>query len=107
MVIQYNLLEGEEEIVNTLSKAAFIELIAKKNGITKAEATRVINYFTAGIEKVVSAGNKLSLKGFGSFYIASNKARQGRNPRTGEAIKISAYKTPKFKAGAALKKACN
>ena len=56
---------------------------------------------------MVESGDKLTLVGFGSFYIAENKAKEGRNPRTGEVIKIAASKTPKFKAGSDLKKLCN
>lgn len=93
--------------MNNLNKADFINLIADKSNITKAEASRSIEYFTKGIEEVVAKGDKLTLVGFGSFYIAENKAREGRNPQTGKAIKIAASKTPKFKAGSDLKKLCN
>jgi len=93
--------------VKNLNKGDFIDLIAAKSNIAKVEAAKAIEYFTKGIEAVVEQGDKLSLVGFGSFYIAENKARDGRNPRTGEVIKIAASKTPKFKAGSDLKKLCN
>jgi DNA-binding protein HU-beta len=93
--------------MNNLNKNDFINLIASKCNITKADASRAIEYFTQGIEAVVEAGDKVTLVSFGSFYIAENKAREGRNPRTGASLKIAASKTPKFKAGSDLKKACN
>jgi DNA-binding protein HU-beta len=93
--------------VKNLNKNDFINLIAEKCDISKAEASKAIEYFTKGIETVVESGDKVTLVGFGSFYIAENKAKEGRNPRTGEVIKIAASKTPKFKAGSDLKKLCN
>lgn len=99
--------ENKTSKVSNLNKNDFINIIAEKSNIAKAEAARVIDYFTQGIEALVESGNKLTLVGFGSFYIAENKARDGRNPKTGETIKIAASKTPKFKAGADLKKLCN
>jgi DNA-binding protein HU-beta len=92
---------------NNLNKNDFINIIAEKSNIAKAEAARAIDYFTKGIEEVVAKGEKLTLVGFGSFYIAENKARDGRNPATGKPMKIAASKTPKFKAGSDLKKLCN
>lgn len=92
---------------NNLNKNDFINLIAEKCETSKLEAERIINCFTKGIEEVIAQGDKLTLVGFGSFYIAENKAREGRNPRTGELLKIDASKTPKFKAGLDLKKLCN
>lgn len=97
----------EEKDTSNLNKHDFINLIAKKCETSKVEAERIINYFTKGIEEVIAQGNKLTLVGFGSFYIAETASRDGRNPRTGEIIKIAASKTPKFKAGSDLKKLCN
>ena len=93
--------------VKNLNKNDFINLISEKCNIAKADASKAIEYFTKGIEEVVAKGDKLTLVGFGSFYIAENKAREGRNPKTGEPLKIAASKTPKFKAGSDLKKRCN
>ena len=93
--------------INNLNKNDFINLIAEKCNIAKVEALKAIDYFTIGIEEVVAKGDKLTLVGFGSFYITENKAREGRNPSTGKPIKIAASKTPKFKAGSDLKKLCN
>jgi len=93
--------------VKNLNKNDFINLIAEKCDIAKADASKAIEYVTKGIEEVIESGDKLTLVGFGSFYIAENKEKEGRNPRTGEKIKIAASKTPKFKAGSDLKKLCN
>jgi DNA-binding protein HU-beta len=99
--------ENKTSKVSNLNKNDFINIIAEKSNITKAEAARIIDYFTKGIEEVIATGKKLTIIGFGSFYIAENKAKEGRNPKTGETIKIAASKTPKFKAGVDLKKLCN
>ena len=97
----------KENKVSNLNKNDFINIIAEKSNIAKTEAARVIDYFTQGIEEVITKGKKLTIIGFGSFYVAENKAKEGRNPRTGETIKIAASKTPKFKAGTDLRKLCN
>ena len=108
-MINFNLGEymSKTKKINNLNKNDFINIIAEKSNIAKAEAERAIDYFTKGIEEVVKKDEKLTLVGFGSFYVADNKARDGRNPGTGETIKIAASKTPKFKAGSGLKKLCN
>ncbi len=93
--------------INHLGKNDFINIIAKSSNITNAEASKAIEYFTKAIEEVIARGDKLTLLGFGSFYIADNQERVGRNPRTGEHLKIAASRTPKFKAGSDLKKLCN
>ncbi|MGB4191770.1 MAG: HU family DNA-binding protein [Rickettsiales bacterium] len=98
---------SKDNNTKNLNKSDFINLIAEKCNIAKAEAERSIGYFMQGIEEVIAQGNKLTLVGFGSFYILENKARDGHNPKTREVIKIAASKTPKFKAGSDLKKLCN
>ena len=98
---------GTTSKVNNLSKNDFINIIAEKSNIAKAEASRSLDAFIDGIKEVITRGDKLTLIGFGSFYIAENKAKEGRNPRTGEKLMIAASKTPKFKAGSNLKKLCN
>ena len=61
--------------------------------------------FVDGVKKALKKGDKVTLIGFGTFSVTQRKARKGRNPQTGEEIKIAARKAPKFKAGMALKKA--
>ncbi len=90
-----------------MSKAAFIELVAKKGDLSKADAKRQIELVFGAIEAGLKAakGEDYAIGGFGSFKVSKRAARKGRNPRTGEAIKIKASKTLRFKPAAALKKA--
>ncbi|MEW5807599.1 MAG: HU family DNA-binding protein [Acidobacteriota bacterium] len=88
-----------------MNKAELIEKIAKDSKITKAQASRAIDSFIDGITKSLKKGEKTSLVGFGTYSISKRKARTGRNPQTGEPIKIPAKKVPKFTPGKALKDA--
>lgn len=90
-----------------MNKGNFVSYIADKNNCTKAEAERVVDMFTSSVIGALGAGNEVSLVGFGNFSVSDVAARPGRNPRTGEAIQIKAYKQPKFKVGQKLKDACN
>lgn len=88
-----------------MTKAELVERIAKDADVSKASAERALNSFIGAITKSLKKGNKVTLVGFGTFSVSKRKARKGRNPRTGEPIKIEARKTPKFSAGKALKDA--
>jgi DNA-binding protein HU-beta len=88
-----------------MTKAELIVSIAKETKISKASAEKVINAFTNSVTKALKKGDKLTLTGFGTFSVAKRRARAGRNPRTGKAIKIPAMKVAKFKAGNLLKSA--
>jgi DNA-binding protein HU-beta len=93
-----------------MSKAAFIELVAgldKKDVLSKADAKRQVERVLGAIEAGLKAGKDkgYTIGGFGTFKVGKRAARKGRNPRTGEAIKIKASKTLRFKPAAALKKA--
>lgn len=93
-----------------MSKAAFIELVAgldKKDVLSKADAKRQIDRVFGAIEAGLKAGKDKGyvIGGFGTFKITKRGARKGRNPRTGEAIKIKASKALRFKPAASLKKA--
>ena len=90
-----------------MNKGDFVAYIATKHNCTKAEAERVIDMFTSSVIGALGKGEVVSLVGFGNFSVSAVKARAGRNPRTGEAIQIKAYKQPKFKVGQKLKDACN
>lgn len=90
-----------------MNKGNFVAYIADKHGCTKAEAERVIDMFTSSVIGALGKGEEVSLVGFGNFSVSQVAARAGRNPRTGEPIKIAAYKQPKFKVGQKLKDACN
>jgi DNA-binding protein HU-beta len=88
-----------------LTKAELIEKMAKDADISKAAAGTALNSMIDHIGKSVKKGQKVTLVGFGTFSLSKRKARMGRNPRTGEAIKIKASKSPKFTPGKAFKEA--
>ncbi len=95
-----------------MNKAELVEAIVKKTGLTKKDAEKGLNAFTeVVIEELASkkkgAEHKVQLVGFGTFEVSKRSARKGRNPSTGEEIKIKASKSPKFKPGKALKDAVN
>jgi len=84
------------------------ELIAKMSttaGITKVAAGSALSAFTNAVTTSLRKGRKVSLVNFGTFQVAKRKARAGRNPRTGEVLRIPAMRVPKFSAGKALKSA--
>ncbi|MGC9512779.1 MAG: HU family DNA-binding protein [Fidelibacterota bacterium] len=89
----------------SLSKADLVSKIAADAGITKDQAGKALNSFLGAVEDALKVGDKLTLVGFGTFYVAERSARTGVNPATGEKIQIAASKAPKFKAGKALKEA--
>jgi DNA-binding protein HU-beta len=86
-----------------MTKAELIEKMAVGAGISKATAGKALDTVIEAVAKTLKKGGKLTLVGFGTFSVSKRKARKGRNPQTGEAIKIPAGKLPKFKAGKALK----
>ena len=90
-----------------LNKAELIAAIADDAEISKAKAEFALNSAIETIIKAVTKGDSVQLIGFGTFEVKARAARTGRNPQTGEAIKIPASKNPVFKAGKALKDAVN
>ncbi|MCK9539498.1 HU family DNA-binding protein [Dokdonella sp.] len=88
-----------------MNKGEFIGAIADASGLTKADAERAVEGMFSVVKKTLKAGDSISLVGFGTFMVRKRAARTGRNPRTGETIKIKASKVPSFKAGKALKDA--
>ena len=86
-----------------MTKAEIIEKMVKDANISKMAAERALNSFIDSIKKTLKKGNKVTLVGFGTCSVSKRAARNGRNPRTGETIKIPARKTPKFTAGKAFK----
>ena len=84
-----------------------IEQIAQAAEVSKSAAERAVDALVTAIKTSLKKGDMVTLVGFGTFYVGTRKARQGRNPRTGEALKIAAAKVPKFRAGKALKDAIN
>ena len=90
-----------------MNKAELIEVIAKDAKLSKAAAQTALDATIAAVVKAVTKGDSVSLVGFGSFSSGKRAARTGRNPQTGETIKIPAAKTVKFSAGKAFKDAVN
>ena len=88
-----------------MTKADLIDAMASGADISKAAAGKALESLTTTIGKSLKKGDKVTLVGFGTFAVTKRKARKGRNPRTGETIKIAASKTPKFSAGKAFKAA--
>jgi DNA-binding protein HU-beta len=86
-----------------MTKAELVAEIAKKSELSKADTERAINAFVDVAKKTLKKEGRLALAGFGTFVVSKRKARKGRNPRTGETIKIKAGKVVRFKAGKALK----
>lgn len=76
-----------------------IDKIAKDAGVTKTQANDAIDSFTNCVIASLKKGDRVTLVGFGTFSVSERAARNGRNPQTGEVIKIKARKVPKFKAG--------
>jgi DNA-binding protein HU-beta len=90
-----------------MNKAELVAQIAEEAGITKTQANAVIDSFTEAVTKTLKKNDSVTLVGFGTFSLSKRAARKGRNPQTGAAIKISAKKVAKFKAGTELAKAVN
>ena len=90
-----------------MKKVELIEAVASKAGITKADAGRAVDATFSVITEALVKGDKVPLVGFGTFAVSKRAAREGRNPRTGETVKIAARKAVTFKAGTALKDAVN
>jgi len=90
-----------------VTKADLVNAIAEKAGLSKADAEKALKAFTDAVGEALKAGEKVALVGFGTFSVGERAARTGQNPQTGAKIEIPAAKTPKFKAGKALKDAVN
>jgi DNA-binding protein HU-beta len=86
-----------------MNKTELIEHIAAETELSKADAQRALEAMIGGIKSTLKTGGTVSLLGFGSFSVTKREARTGRNPKTGDAMKIKAAKVAKFKAGKGLK----
>lgn len=90
-----------------MNKSELIDAVAAAADISKVKAALAVDGVTSAVTKALSGGDQVTLVGFGTFSVRDRAARIGRNPRTGEEIKIAAAKIPAFKAGKALKDAVN
>ena len=88
-----------------MNKSEVIEAIAQEADISKAAAAKALDGMMNAVTGALKKGDTVTLVGFGTFYVGERAARQGRNPKTGEPLTIAAAKTPKFRAGKALKDA--
>ena len=85
-----------------MNKAELIAQIAEDAGVTKTQANAALDSFVDTVTKALKKGDKVTLVGFGTFSVSKRAARTGRNPQTGETIKITAKKVARFKAGKEL-----
>ena len=90
-----------------MNKQELAETVAKETELSKAKAYEALNAAFEAIKSSLKKGQRVQLVGFGSFSVKQRKARQGRNPKTGEAVQIKARRVPKFTAGQELKQAIN
>ena len=90
-----------------MNKTELVAAIAEKAELTKKDAEKALAAVVSTVSDALASGDKVQLVGFGTFEVRARDARTGKNPRTGEVIKIAASKVPAFKAGSALKVAVN
>jgi Bacterial nucleoid DNA-binding protein len=90
-----------------MNKTELIDAVADEAEVSKAEAGRAVDAVISSVTKALKKGDTVTLVGFGTFQVRKRAARTGRNPKTGDTIKIKASKNPAFKAGKALKDAVN
>lgn len=90
-----------------MNKTELIAAVAEASGLTKKDAEKALKAFTDVVAEELKNGGKVQVVGFGTFEVSERAEREGRNPQTGETMKIAASKNPKFKAGKALKDALN
>jgi DNA-binding protein HU-beta len=94
-----------------MNKSDLVDALADATGMTKADAAKAVDAMFSPdggvIAKALKGGKRVQITGFGTFESKHRKARQGRNPRTGQTIKIAASNTPAFRAGKGLKDAIN
>ena len=95
----------QEELI--MNKTELVAAVAEQAGLSRKDAEAAVKAFTDVVADALKNGDKIQLVGFGTFEVSERAAREGRNPKTGESMKIEACKTPKFKAGKALKDLVN
>ena len=88
-----------------MNKSELIDAIAQSADISKAAAGKALDGMVAAVTEALKSGDTVTLVGFGTFYVGERAECKGRNPKTGEEITIAAAKSPKFRAGKALKDA--
>ena len=89
-----------------MNKTELVAAMAEQTNLSKKDAEAALKAFIDVVSEELKKGEKVQLVGFGTFEVSERAAREGRNPQTGETMEIKASKTPKFKAGKALKRYC-
>lgn len=90
-----------------MNRNELVDAVASKSELRKSEASRAVDAVFDAIVEALKGGDEVRLVGFGTFSVAARAASEGRNPRTGEKIKIAASKQPKFRAGKGLRDSLN
>ena len=90
-----------------MNKTELVAAMAEQTNLSKKDAEAALKAFIDVVSEELKKGEKVQLVGFGTFEVSERAAREGRNPQTGETLEIKASKTPKFKAGKALKDMMN
>lgn len=90
-----------------MNKTELVAAIAKETELSRKDAEAAVKAFVDVVANELKKGEKVQLVGFGTFEVSERAAREGRNPQSGEVMKIAASKAPKFKAGKALKDMLN
>ena len=88
-----------------MTKAQFVQNVSKKVKLSKAQTAKIVDTMLDEVKGLLKKGDSIALTGFGTFLVTKRKARKGRNPRTGEAMSISATTVPRFRPGKTLKAA--
>jgi DNA-binding protein HU-beta len=88
-----------------MNKSELVDAVASDTGLTKVQSAEAVDAVINAVQTALKGGDQVSLVGFGTFLVTDRAARVGRNPRTGEEIKIPAAKLPKFRPGKGLKDA--
>lgn len=86
-----------------MNKAELVNRVAERTGLTKKDTEKAVNAVVEAIEEALAVGEKVSLVGFGTFEVRARSERTGRNPQTGESIRIPASRVPAFRPGKALR----
>ncbi len=90
-----------------MTKTEIVEKVAREAKVTRSAAAKAFEVVIGSVKDALEKGDKVSIVGFGTFSVAARKARKGRNPKTGQEIRIAARKAPKFTPGKSLKEAVN
>jgi DNA-binding protein HU-beta len=105
--MQRRVMQPAQGVTMSMNKSELVAAVAEQAALSKADAARAVDAVIDAVTRVLKKGDTISLVGFGTFTVRARAAREGRNPQTGETIKIKATKNPVFKAGKALKDAVN